>query len=232
MNIVVGQYAVRFYRQLHQIRLDPANKGVFCDRDTSLHETEKALVVFVGDSRIARWRPLPSLSGCQIVNRGIGDETTAQMLLRFEKDVVRLKPSLVVIQVGINDLKSIGMFPKQSQCIIDSCEQNIKTMVELLAANDISVVIMTVVPPGKPELLRRPVWSDEIYSAVMKVNDAIREMGNDKVVIFDCDVFMIDGKKIKTQNARDTLHFSRRGYEELNKHLEPVLAKLIESLNN
>lgn len=232
MNIVLGRYAVRFYRQLHHILLDPANEGAFGDRSASLHETETPIVVFVGDSRIARWMPMPSLSGCQIVNRGIGGETTAQTLLRFEEDVVKLKPSLAVIQVGINDLKTIGVFPRQSQHIIDSCEQNIITMVERLTANDITVVIMTVVPPGKPQLLRRPVWSNDIYSAVKKVNKVIRSLAGDRVIVLDCDTFMAHDEKIKPEYVCDTLHLSRRGYEELNKYLEPVLTELIESLNN
>jgi len=231
-NIVLGLYAIRFYRQLHRILLDPANVRAFSDQDVSLYETGTPLVVFVGDSRIALWQPLPLLSGCQIVNRGVNGETTAQTLLRLEKGIISLKPSGVIVQVGINDLKAIGIFPKQSRYIIDSCKHNIKKIVECLTANDISVIVMTVVPPGKPELLRKPVWSDEIYSALHDVNDAIRAMGSDKVVVLDCDTFMSDDDNIKPQYACDTLHLSRRGYEELNKYLEPALIDLIENMNN
>jgi lysophospholipase L1-like esterase len=232
MNIILGLYAIRFYRQLHRILLDPVNAGAFGDQDMILNTDGKPLVVLLGDSRISHWQPLPSLAGCRIVNRGVSNETTPQTLLRFEKDIISLKPSLAVIQVGINDLKTIGVFPKQSQHIIDSCERNIKTMVERLTANDICVIVMTLVPPAKPELLRRPVWSNEIYSAVHNVNDAIRAIESDKVVVLDCNAFMTDGKRIKSQYSCDTLHLSRSGYEKLNEHLEPVMIELIESLNN
>jgi len=234
LDALLYNIAYKYYCQVQEVRLNPYSSQKYAAENIQLNKTtsDSARVVLLGDSRISHWQPLPSLAGCLIVNRGVSGETTGQTLLRLEKDVVSLKPSLAVIQVGINDIKAIGVFPKQRQRIIDSCGHNIKTMLERLTAKGISVIVMTVVPPGRPQLLRRLVWSDAIYSAVCDVNDAIRAMGNDKVVVFDCDTFMSDDKKIKPQYACDTLHFSRRGYEELNKYLEPVLTVLIESLNN
>jgi len=64
-------------------------------------------VVFFGDSRAYDW-PAPSgLEGLEFVNRGIGNQTTAQVLGRFEAHIAPLHPQVVVLQVGINDLKLI-----------------------------------------------------------------------------------------------------------------------------
>ncbi len=88
--------------------------------------------------------------------------TSAQTLLRLEYDVIRLKPSIVVIQVGINDLKTIGVFPENRDKIISSCQKNLKSIVSQMLEHDIHIVILTIFPPGTTELLRRPVWSDKI----------------------------------------------------------------------
>lgn len=230
-NVFLFKAMLSYYRQVSIVKLDPANAGVYSGKDVQVNAGEPS-VVFLGDSRITRWRPFPSLAGCQTFNRGVGGETTAQMLLRLEKDVLALGPGMAVIQVGINDIKAIGLLPEKRAYIIDSCKRNIKEMVERLTARDISVVILTVIPPGKPELLRRPVWSDDIYTGVQKVNEAIRAMAGDKVIVLDCDTFMTVDGKIKPEYASDTLHFSRRGYEELDKHLEPLLNRLIENMND
>src|SRR5689334_9744280 len=63
-------------------------------------------VVFLGDQVTELWAKSPAgfFPGKPFLNRGIGGQTTAQMLVRFQQDVVALKPKVVVIQAGLNDL--------------------------------------------------------------------------------------------------------------------------------
>ncbi len=227
VNLYLANMALSFYRDMAWLRLDPCNAGAF-DGQEGTQEDDHARVVLIGDSRVALWRPLPTASGWQILNRGIGSETAAQTKLRVAEDVIAVRPALAVLQAGINDLKAIGIFPKDRNRIVNSCVENIRAMVERLEENGTATLVMTIVPPGKPSLLRRVVWSDDIYDAVAEVNAAIREMERDGVTVLDCDLFMTEGGRIKPEYGADTLHFSRRGYEELNRHLEPLIAELIE----
>ncbi len=110
-------------------------------------------VVFMGNSITEGWlqkRPL-FFFGKSYINRGISGQTTPQMLLRFRQDVIHLKPTVVVILAGINDIAG-----NTGPASIPSIEDNIISMVELAKANQIEVVLCSVLPasyfPWKPKM--------------------------------------------------------------------------------
>ena len=110
-------------------------------------------VVFLGDSITDGWgRGHGSFfPGKPYVNRGIGGQTTPQMLVRFEQDVVRLKPAAVVILAGTNDLAgNTGPEP------MSAIEDNFRSMVAIARSARIRVVLSSVLPadrfPWRPGL--------------------------------------------------------------------------------
>ena len=100
-------------------------------------------IVFMGNSITEGWlRERPEFfANKPYVNRGIDGQTTPQMLLRFRQDVINLKPSAVVILAGINDIAE-NTGPSTIQMIVD----NIVSMAELAKANDIKVILCSVLP--------------------------------------------------------------------------------------
>jgi lysophospholipase L1-like esterase len=98
-------------------------------------------VVFMGDSITEGWHLDQSFPGKPYVNRGISGQTTSQMVLRFHQDVIALKPKVVVILAGINDMaENTGpMTPGQT-------EDNLAAMAEMATANGIKVVMCSVLP--------------------------------------------------------------------------------------
>ena len=100
-------------------------------------------VVFMGNSITEGWARLfaTQFPGKPYVGRGISGQTTPQMLVRFRQDVVALKPAVVVILAGINDIagntgpSSLGMI-----------EDNLASMTEIAQANGIRVVLSSVLP--------------------------------------------------------------------------------------
>ena len=100
-------------------------------------------VVFYGDSLTDNWgrRFGKFFPGKPYVNRGISGQTAPQMLIRFQQDVVRLKPAAVVILAGTNDLAQ-NTGPESMEAIHD----NFRSMVALAKANHIRVVISSVLP--------------------------------------------------------------------------------------
>jgi lysophospholipase L1-like esterase len=100
-------------------------------------------VVFLGDQIIESWSSngRPFFPGRPYLNRGIAGQTTAQMLVRFRQDVIALKPKVVVIHGGTNDLTGV-LGPGTEGTVSD----NITSMTELAKANGIRVVLSSVTP--------------------------------------------------------------------------------------
>ena len=109
-------------------------------------------VVFYGDSITEGWGVGGGFfPGLPYVNRGTSGQTTAQMLVRFRQDVIGLKPAVVLILAGTNDLAENG-----GPTTLEAIENNLQSMAELARANDIRVILASVLPaydyPWRPGL--------------------------------------------------------------------------------
>jgi len=98
-------------------------------------------VVFYGDSITQGWDLAKSFPGKPYVNRGISGQTTPQMLVRFRQDVIALKPQVVVILAGTNDIAQ-NTGPET----LEQIEDNFASMAELARANNIRVVLSSITP--------------------------------------------------------------------------------------
>jgi lysophospholipase L1-like esterase len=106
-------------------------------------------VVFMGDSITDFWRLDESFPGKPYVNRGIGGQTTPQMLVRMYPDVIELKPAAMVVLAGTNDVaRNTG--PETAEMI----QQNIMAMTELAQHHGIKVVLCSVLPVSDYPFLR------------------------------------------------------------------------------
>lgn len=101
-------------------------------------------VVFIGDSITESWKiegPAGTFPGKPYINRGIGGQTTPQMLVRFRQDVIELQPRVVVIMAGTNDIAgNIGPLP------LEQTEGNLASMADLATKHGIRVVLCSVTP--------------------------------------------------------------------------------------
>ncbi|TAA23746.1 MULTISPECIES: SGNH/GDSL hydrolase family protein [Pseudoxanthomonas] len=126
-------------------------------------------VVFFGDSITEGWGKTGSetfFPGKPYVNRGISGQTTPQMLVRFRQDVIDLKPAVVVILAGTNDLAG-NTGPATPQMIQD----NLASMAQLARANGIAVVLASVLPASDYP------WKTGLQPApkIRALNDWIRQ---------------------------------------------------------
>ena len=137
----------------HQLLIDFANLARFHDANLNLAPPPNGQdrVVFMGDSITEGWRLDKSFPGEPYLNRGISGQTSSQMLLRFRQDVVDLKPGVVLILAGTNDLAE-----NTGPVTLEQVEGNIMSMAQLGTANGIRVVLCSVLPsvrfPWHPEL--------------------------------------------------------------------------------
>ncbi len=95
-------------------------------------------VVFLGDSITDGWRLNEYFTGSDFVNRGIGGQTTSQMLARFRQDVVALNPKVVAILAGTNDIAN-GV-------AVSQIEDNLAAMGDLAKAHGIKVLLASITP--------------------------------------------------------------------------------------
>ena len=96
-------------------------------------------VVFLGDQITENWKPF--FAGKAYLNRGIANQTSSQMLVRFRQDVIELKPKAVVIMAGTNDLT--GLYGPGTQAVV---ADNLMTMVELAKLHGIRVILASLTP--------------------------------------------------------------------------------------
>lgn len=222
----IGELAEQYYFQLNATRLDPLGLQVYPTEATAAVERQpdQQLVVLFGDSRAARW-PLPdSTERFVFVNRGIGAQTTAQVQQRYAAHIRPLQPDILLLQVGINDLKVIGIMPHDAQKIIAETQRNIDQIVADATADGATVVIATIFPTGDIPLRRRPFWSAAIEQSVRTVNQHIHSLAAHNVLIFDAyDLLADENGRLPEEAANDELHLSSQGYRLLNKHLFPLL---------
>jgi acetyl esterase/lipase/lysophospholipase L1-like esterase len=178
-------------------------------------------VVFMGNSITARWSGIHPefFAGKPYINRGIGGQTTPQMLIRFKQDVIDLEPKAVVILAGINDIAQ-ATGPTTIKAIMN----NVSGMALLAKANGIKVILSSVLPaydfPSKRGL--------EPAGKVVKLNEMIKDFAA-KNEIYYLDYFspMVDERQgLKKELSNDEVHPTLDGY----KVMEPLVEKAIETV--
>lgn len=226
LNSILYKELIKYYKLLYTSQLDPLGLTYF--QDTGSQSTnDDSIVVFYGDSRAAQWTA-PQIDDFIFINRGIGNQTSEQVLLRFEEHIKPLQPDIIVIQVCINDLKTIPLFPEQKVEIIANCETNIKSIIQKSLELDSTIILTTVFPTsGNVPFARRLVWSNDIYDGIAKVNDFILKYDMEGVIVFDTVGILSNTEgNTRSEYVYDLLHLNSTGYDALNSELIKTLEGL------
>ena len=193
--------------------------------ELKLHTEAKNRVVFMGNSITEGWiqmRP-EFFNNRDYINRGIGGQTTPQMLLRFREDVINLKPSVVIILAGTNDIAG-----NSGYISLESIIDNIKSMAEIANANGIKVIISSILPaidyPWKPGL--------DPASKIIIINKALKAFSEENNFIYlDYYAAMVDDKgglKVpEYTTANDLVHPNKKGYLVMEKLAEIAIKKAL-----
>lgn len=230
LNVRLFRQAKGYYQELNQARLDPLNLNEFVDEPMT--PSAQPTVMFFGDSRAAAW-PNPPLTTFHYVNRGIGAQTTAQVWGRYEAHVRPQPPAVLILQVGINDLKTIPLFPQNRQAIVDSTITHIEAIVAAATSQGTTVILTTIFPTGRVPLERQLFWSEDIAIAIQEVNTALATMTGPNVILLDTHALLVDETgATRTTFYQDTLHLNPAGYTHLNQSLIPLLQDLKRATQN
>jgi lysophospholipase L1-like esterase len=175
-------------------------------------------VVFLGDQITERWSNF--FPGKPYLNRGISNQTTPQMLVRFRQDVISLKPKAVVIQAGTNDIASVTG-PSTEGMIAE----NLMSMVELAKYNGIRVVLASVTPVCDcygNQTARRP--QGKIIGLNGWIKDYAARSGS---VYLDYYAALADGRNFKKELTDDGLVPNEAGYKVMAPLAENAIAEAL-----
>ncbi|MBX2898676.1 MAG: prolyl oligopeptidase family serine peptidase [Cyclobacteriaceae bacterium] len=180
-------------------------------------------IVFMGNSITEGWSRVDKSfwEGKPYINRGISGQTTPQMLLRFQQDVINLKPKVVVLLAGINDIAG-----NTGPITLEQTRDNIIAMIQLAKANGIKVVVSSVIPaydfPWRPgmEPAQKVVALNNMLKAYCEAN---------KLVYLDYHTAMKDERNgLQQELGYDGVHPNLQGYKVMAPLAEKAIAAALK----
>ncbi len=182
-------------------------------------------VVFMGDSITDGWikrSPKYFADHPNCIDRGISGQTTPQMLIRFRPDVIALKPKVVVILAGTNDIAG-----NTGPMSLEMIEDNFTSMAELAKANGIKVVLSSVMPVCdyiRPQTERRPP------AKIIALNAWIKDYSekNGFVYLDYYSAMLDDQKMLQKEITYDGLHPNEAGYAVMEPLAEKAIAAALK----
>ena len=218
------QLAERHRLEDERLRTDWANFRRYRQANAELAppSSGERRVVFMGNSITDAWaRFFPTMfPGKPYVGRGISGQTTAQMLVRFRPDVVALRPAVVVILAGTNDIAG-NTGPATPEMI----QGNLASMAEIARANGIRVVLASVLPaydyPWRPGLEPAP----KIVALNAWIRDYAARTG---AVYLDFHSAMADARQgLRADLSGDGVHPNEAGYRVMVPLAEQAIAEAL-----
>lgn len=198
---------------------DWANLARYRDADRALATKDRARVVFMGDSITEGWAGQPFIrDNRHFVGRGISGQTAPQMLVRFRSDVVALKPAVVHIMAGTNDIA--GNTGPETE---DETFGYVVSMAELARSNRIAVVIASV-PPAADFPWRRGLSP---APRIVALNARLKAYAASHGAIYAdyWSVLATAGGGMNPRYSEDGVHPNAAGYEAMRPVAQTAIAR-------
>jgi lysophospholipase L1-like esterase len=155
-----------------------------------------------------------------VVGRGIGGQTSPQMLVRFRQDVVALKPRVVHLMAGTNDIAG-----NTGPATVLDYQNNIRAMIDIARANDIAVVLAGI-PPS-----RQLYWRGELdpRPLIRELNDWLRSTAREQGLAYvDYGAAIADAEGgLGAQFGDDGVHPNAAGYAAMRPLAEQAIAQAL-----
>ena len=182
-------------------------------------------VVFFGDSITDIWKLDESFPAKSYVNRGIGGQTTSQMLVRFRQDVIDLHPKVVVILAGTNDIAG-----NSGPISNENIEANLASLAELARAHDIRVIFSSILPVYNYTPQSQEFFASRPMERILALNKWLKDYcAANNLIYLDYFSAVVDDKgMLKRDLADDGLHPNKAGYAVMAPLAEAAIAKAMK----
>jgi lysophospholipase L1-like esterase len=185
-------------------------------------------VVFFGDSITDIWKLEDYFPGKPYINRGIGGQTTSQMVVRFRQDVIDLQPKVVVILAGTNDIAgNTGAISNPD------IEANFASLAELARAHNIRVVFSSILPVHNYTTKSQDFFAQRPTARILALNEWLKGYcAGSKLVYLDYFSSLVDDKGLlKRDLADDGLHPNKAGFTIMAPLAEKAIEQALSSSN-
>jgi lysophospholipase L1-like esterase len=213
--------AVTSFAQQGNQPVDWARFGRYEKANTLVSTPPK--VVFMGNSITDMWWGVDSMffKNNNYLDRGIGGQTTAEMLVRFRTDVINLKPKSVVILAGTNDIaQNIGFISQEN------IFGNIVSMAELAKQNNILPILCSILPVYDYQ------WRPGLEPAgkIIQLNAWMKEYAEKNGCIYvDYHSVLKDERNgLPEKYSRDGVHVNREGYKIMEDIIHATIEKSVK----
>lgn len=181
-------------------------------------QTGENRIVFMGDSITEFWSNVHPefFHEKSYINRGISGQTSPQMLLRFKADVIDLKPAVVVILAGGNDIAG-----NTGPSTLEMIQNNIFSMVELAQTHKIKVILCSVLPANYFYWKPKEKPADTIVALNKSVESYAK--ANDIPYVDYYSAMVDDQKGLPLVYSNDGVHPNKAGYQLM----EPIVERII-----
>ena len=184
-------------------------------------------VVFFGDSITDIWHLDEYFPGKPYVNRGIGGQTTPQMLVRFRQDVINLQPKVVIILAGTNDIAG-----NTGPMRIEDIEADYASLADLARANHIKVIYSSVLPVHNYTDKSKDFFAQRSPEKILQLNSWLKSYcatASHGCVYLDYFSAMVDDKGLmKKDLADDGLHPNAAGFKVMAPLAESAIEKALK----
>jgi lysophospholipase L1-like esterase len=182
-------------------------------------------VVFMGDSITDIWPLAEYFPGKPFINRGIGGQTTPQMLVRFRQDVIDLQPKVVVILAGTNDIAG-----NTGPMRLEDIEADYASMADLARANGIRVVFSSVLPIHNYTPQSQNFFAQRSPEKILELNRWLKNYcAAHGTLYLDYFSAMVDDKGLLRKDlADDGLHPNKAGFKIMAPMAEAAIEKALE----
>jgi len=227
-----GMVLIHFYKDFYKknalLRIDPLEFAGVKSVDFAA-ELRNSEIWMIGDSRMGRWPEEFLKSSTKIINLGVEGQTSSQAFYRFKSYLEITTPSLVILEVGINDLKIIGIDNELASSITEQYYQNIEHIIQLCKVRNIRLILINIFHVGKIELPRRLVWNSSVSEAINSANLKLKSYCDDDLIFcFDANAILTaNSMTVRPEYQEDFLHINTRGYEALSSNLQELINKVI-----
>jgi acyl-CoA thioesterase I len=182
-------------------------------------------VIFFGDSITDNWKLADYFPNKPYINRGIGGQTTPQMLVRFRQDVIALHPKVVIVLAGTNDIAG-NTGPMRNEDI----EANFTTMAELAEEHGIHMVFASVLPVHNYTDRAKDFFAQRPPARILALNAWLKDYcaRNDLAYLDYFSALVDDTGLLKKDLADDGLHPNAAGYKIMAPLAEAAIVKAIK----
>jgi lysophospholipase L1-like esterase len=179
-------------------------------------------VVFFGDSITDIWKLETYFPDKPYINRGIGGQTTPQMLVRFRQDVIELHPKVVVILAGTNDVAG-----NTGPMLSEDIEANLSSIAELARVHGIRVVFSSVLPVHNYTDRSKDFFAQRPRERILELNSWLKDYcAANGLVYLDYFSALVDDKGLlKKELADDGLHPNVAGFKIMAPLADAAIAK-------